>query len=348
MFAERRLLIALISICLAGACGGRTSHPPPLGVEQNDAGQDAPATDAGPGDAEPDAIPPPVLRPSCQSGAPGAGHDCGQDGAHDCCASSWVPGGTFNAFWDPGAFKKLRATVTGFKLDDFEVTVGRFRAFVDAYPASAPQPGAGANPHVPGSGWQAGWPLPATAAELRADVHSCILPSPTWTDEPGPNERRPINCVTWYELFAFCAWDHARLPTAVERNYAAVGGSEQRFYPWSAPPGSTAIDPADAVYSNDFQHPDYTLPEPVGSRPAGVGRWGQYDLGGNVGDWELDQVLPEFPCTDCAGLAAGTLARSYAGGGWDLGPDMAEAWYHAEESPELHYPNVGGRCVVVE
>ncbi len=48
----------------------------------------------------------------------------------------------------------------------------------------------------------------------------------------GSNENQPINCVTWYEAFAFCISDGGYLPTAAEWNYAAAGGSDQRAYPF--------------------------------------------------------------------------------------------------------------------
>lgn len=39
-----------------------------------------------------------------------------------------------------------------------------------------------------------------SALELRATVQS-------WTEVPGSNESLPINCITWLEAMAFCAWD---------------------------------------------------------------------------------------------------------------------------------------------
>jgi formylglycine-generating enzyme required for sulfatase activity len=44
------------------------------------------------------------------------------------------------------------AFVASYHLDTYEVTVGRFRRYVEAF-SSAPAPGSGANPQIPGSGW---------------------------------------------------------------------------------------------------------------------------------------------------------------------------------------------------
>ena len=65
--------------------------------------------------------------------------------AQSCCASPMVEGGTYNRLNDP----KWPATVSSFQLDAFQVTVGRLRAFVEAYPGAKPKPGAGAHPKLP-------------------------------------------------------------------------------------------------------------------------------------------------------------------------------------------------------
>src|SRR5262245_38903968 len=62
---------------------------------------------------------------------------CGPTGTSSCCGSPLVPGGMFyrsfdvapdNAFTD----KTNPATVSDFRFDTYEVTVGRFRQFVNA------------------------------------------------------------------------------------------------------------------------------------------------------------------------------------------------------------------------
>jgi hypothetical protein len=88
-------------------------------------------------------------RASCLGGGIGAGNDCGLE-AVSCCAVLAVPGGTFNRSNDGN----YPATLSSFGLDRFEVTVGRFRAFVSAgmgTQASPPLPGSGAHPRIAGS-----------------------------------------------------------------------------------------------------------------------------------------------------------------------------------------------------
>lgn len=242
-------------------------------------------------------------RASCRDATPGADVRCAVSQDVDCCGWSDIPGGTFDRLNDPA----LPATVSSFKLDLFEATVGRFRAFVDAYPGSRPKPGDGAHSRIPNSGWKAEWDaaLPATRDDLVASLHVGIFDRPCvmWTDEPGPNENAPMGCLNWYEAFAFCAWDHGRLPTLAEWEYAAAGGAEQRVNPWGAAPYGSER----AVYDNPPNGPLI----PVGSKPDGRAKWGQYDLGGSRNELILDftselggitlRDLP-VPCNDCADL----------------------------------------------
>jgi formylglycine-generating enzyme required for sulfatase activity len=135
----------------------------------------------------------------------------------------------------------------------------------------------------------------------------------TWTDTAGSNESKPVNCLDWYTAFAFCAWDGGWLPTEAEWNYAAAGGSEQRYYPWSSPPTSTTIDASYAVYASLGVE---TGAQNVGSKsPKDDGKWGQSDLAGNVGEWMLDWYADTYPmpCENCADLAA-TFTRVDRGG----------------------------------
>ena len=54
--------------------------------------------------------------------------------------------------------------------------------------------------------------------------------------------------MNWFESYAFCIWDGGFLASEAEWNYAAAGGSEQRYYPWSSPATSTTIDGTYAVF----------------------------------------------------------------------------------------------------
>jgi formylglycine-generating enzyme len=261
--------------------------------------------------------------------------NCGASSNADCCASIAVPGGTFNR----NQSAAYPAIVSDFKLDKFEVTVTRFREFVDHYPASRPAANDGAHPLIQGSGWNSTWDaqLPATRQALVDAVRTdsaCRAPGiVTFTETPGPNETRPINCVSWYEAFAYCAWAGRRLPTYAERNYAHAGGDLQRHFPWSNPPTATAIDATHANYNRNACGSLCSIASilTVGSLPAGDGRWGHSDLGGNVAEHVLDLAgsLPQ-PCIDCAAIGSpGTTATrvvfggEYSSAGYQLASDNA-------------------------
>lgn len=276
---------------------------------------------------------------SCQ-GLPAT---CG--GARSCCTSNSVAGGTFNRSND-GTYP---ATVTTFKLDVFEVTVGRFRTFVNAgkgTQASPPAAGAGAHPTVAASGWNATWnaSLPATTAALKTAL-ACDAAYPAWTDAAGANETRAMNCLSWFEAFAFCAWDGARLPTEAEWNYAAAGGSEQRIHAWGA-----TIDQTKAAYDCGGAGPGnctFANLKPVGSfSPQGDGKWGQADLTGNVWEYTLDYSAVPYrllACADCADLQP-AMYRTFRGGSFANDRDYQGTAVRLERSPGIADYDVGVRC----
>ncbi|WP_234023812.1 formylglycine-generating enzyme family protein [Sorangium cellulosum] len=266
---------------------------------------------------------------------------CGPDGDESCCAGAPVPAGSFDRENDSA----YPATVSAFVLDRFEVTVGRFRKFVEAYPGSRPAAGAGQHPKLEESGWPAGWNdiLPDNAEELKESL-KCAPDRQTWTDEAGSNELLPINCVSWYEAFAFCAWDGGRLPTETEWNYAAAGGDEQRIYPWS----SEEPDASHAVYGCTG-HGDRMCTfddiQPVGSRSTkGDGRWKHADLSGSMWEWVLDRYADHTnPCRDCANMDE-TTAPVVRGGGWGAEATDLRSYTRYEADPLVHEQGIGFRC----
>lgn len=282
--------------------------------------------------------------PSCQSLA----ETCGPLHNESCCTVTELPGGTYNR----GNDMNYPATVSAFQLDRFEITVGRFRKFVEAYPASKPPENAGKHPLIDGSGWKAEWDmeLPADQAALLPAL-KCDPMFHTWTDGAGANENLPMNCITWFEAFAFCAWDGGRLPTEAEWNYAAAGGNEQRYYPWSNPPESSSIDTTYAVYGclSDGSVLGECAPTDilrVGLKsPKGDARWGQADLSGGVLEWNLD-FSHETYCTDCKNWVDLRDAphRVLRGRSWGSSAESLTTFDRDKDLPTNRIPWSGARC----
>jgi formylglycine-generating enzyme required for sulfatase activity len=289
--------------------------------------------------------------------------NCGINGNDNCCASPIVPGDRYFRGYDLAGDSRsgtldYPATVSDFRLDKYEVTVGRFRAFVNAgmgTQLNPPSAGAGAHAYITGSGWDATWnaKLAATTEALVARV-KCDAAFQTWTDGLGSNENRPANCILWYEAMAFCIWDGGYLPTEAESNYAAVGGNLQRAYPWSNPPGSLFIDGAHASYEVGTDCIGDEMPGcnimdlvEVGTKPAGDGRWGQADLAGNVFEWNLDWLgaYPN-PCTDCANLTMTDDIRIVRGGDFHNPDFMARPAFRSviDLTSTTRISSVGVRC----
>ena len=235
---------------------------------------------------------------------------CGPLANEDCCTLRPVPATMFLRY-DNALYP---ATISGYSMDRFEVTVGRFRAFVEAgkgVQTSPPATGSGANPkNTLDQGWQSLWTtqlLPTTAA-LRTDLMARHSDSSTWTEAPGANENLPMAQVSWAEAQAFCIWNGGRLPTEAEWELAAVGGMEQREFPFPHAADCTLKDPGNPSNCCNYMNSGCGQLLPVGSKPTGDGRWGHADLGGNVAEWAIDArsagnaPAPPVPCYDCSNL----------------------------------------------
>jgi formylglycine-generating enzyme required for sulfatase activity len=238
------------------------------------------------------------------------------------------------------------ATVSGFSLDKYEVTIGRFRQFVAAYDnwraAGNPRVGDGVNPHNPATGWDNGWgsSLPADSATMMASMRSPPYYNKNWTDNPADYDAYPVSTMTWYEAFAFCIWDGGRLPTEAEWEYAAAGGNLNRLFPCSCD--------LDEDYCRLFSPEFATQPNPlqVGSSPKGAGYWGHLDLAGSVWEFVFDYFAPytQAECIDCA-TATGGYRIARGGGFGSSEPSFRAAhrrnFYYV---PEDRQSDLGFRC----
>jgi formylglycine-generating enzyme required for sulfatase activity len=258
-------------------------------------------------------------------------------------------------------------TVSSFRFDEFEVTVGRFRAFVKALGAGiptwtassgalSPPVGAGKHTHLNNanglrdshtgayeSGWQSTWPaMPTSSTTWGTSLGSCTSTFDTWN---APDDALPISCVNWYEAYAFCIWDGGFLPSVSEFNYAYIGGATNEWmYPW----GTAAPTILLAVYKPGFTGAGaYNGIAPVGSLPNGKALWGQLDLAGNLWEWVLDAADPPSTtqsCSDCADTNGAQGSRIIRGGDFDDSVLSLSAFDTTSDGPTNAFGNYGFRC----
>jgi sulfatase modifying factor 1 len=363
------------ALALTRGCGGKTLDrsvpPPPSTTAIPSAPHEASKAGAPPvgGEGASDGSSSPAPASSSMSGAASSGEnsdpqsagcqvggngltDCGPN-RESCCTSLEVPAGTFfRSFNPPGSDGGVAlgadggptgeadpASVSAFRLDKYEVTVGRFRQFVTAWNGGhgwVPAAGSGKHTHLNGGLGLANSASPGTYEPgWIASDDSSITPTDenldcgeqTWTPSAEGRDAFPINCVNWWEAYAFCIFDGGFLPTEAEWEYAAAGGSQQREYPWGSDyPGidigygnyldSYATATSTSLIEFKGPAPGDGILAPVGTATLGAGAWGQVDLTGNVSEWNLDRYAAYFdPCVDCANLTAGSN-RVSRGGYW--------------------------------
>ncbi len=314
-----------------------------------------------------------AIPPSCAPGGPGM-TSCGPggNGTESCCTSLEVAGGTYNrTYTNNGTGPTAEAdpaSVGSFRLDKYLVTVGRFRQFVSAWNAGwTPLTGSGKHTHLhsgqglanAGGGYETGWVtadnpnVAPTTANLECGTPDSTTVFFTWTVEANTQESLPINCVNWYEAYAFCIWDGGFLPSEAEWEYAAAGGAQEREYPWGlAGPGTGnryaiySDGVGDCYYPSDVPCVGVSNIAPVGTPSAGAGLWGQLDMAGELDEWNLDWWASYVaPCIDCAFLTLGASSfRVLRGGMYDDFVFHLIPPYRDYDDPTSHQTRIGFRC----
>jgi formylglycine-generating enzyme len=322
---------------------------------------------------------------SCQVAGPGL-TNCGPL-SESCCTSLLVDGGTFyrtytGGYGDAGPTDLADpATISTLRVDKYDVTVGRYRQFVNYLTSSvgAPPPdGSGKHSHLnggqglasssdAGAPYETGWDAtnwddfiqtgPAAVDSWNQSLSDCAtraLPSSTWTPAPGSQENLPIGCLTWFEAEAFCIWDGGFLPSDAEWEYVAAGGSQQLEFPWGwTPPGQ---GDQYEIYNCFYPSGDastcavgeLTNIAPVGSAPLGASYWGHLDMAGELMQWTADiwDNIETFvsPCKDCAYLPSLNTSRFRILRGSDYRGSAGSSADRSWEPGNGRIPDAGFRC----
>ena len=324
---------------------------------------------------------------SCQGVGDDAGlTNCGASN-ESCCSSLEVPGGSYYRTYVNGGTgpsgEADPASVSGFRLDKYQVTVGRFRQFVEAWNGGAgytPPAGSGIHAHLNGgqglvnsasdagvtyeTGWNTTWSscIAPTDSNLLDCGGSSANVQATWTDPASTQENLPINCVSWFEAYAFCIWDGGFLATDAEWGYAAAGGGGsggQREFPWGSTVPGTACPGSGCEYANyNCDYPSgsgtcvgNTNIAPVGTATLGAGLWGQLDMAGGLWQRTMDSYAATYadPCTDCAYLATAPTCTAGAtgvirGGSFQSSASLLLPTIRHSNVPWARVANIGFRC----
>lgn len=234
----------------------------------------------------------------------------------------FIPGGTFlmgadNKQASKDEYPKHKVSVSGFWMDETEVTNAQFAVFVKAtgyvttaekdvdwdeikkqVPAGTPKPSAEA--------------LKAASLVFKPTNRKVDLQDfgawwdwkqgANWKHPQGPQsnikgkENYPVVHICWDDAIAYCKWAGKRLPTEAEYEYAARGGLQNKLYPW----GDAALDlnkpqcnywQGDFPVTNDLKD-KYYFSAPVKSfNPNG---YGLYDIAGNVWEWCSDLYNADY------------------------------------------------------
>jgi eukaryotic-like serine/threonine-protein kinase len=224
-----------------------------------------------------------------------------------------------------------------FWIDQAEVTVAQFRAFVldSGYLTTAEKQG-WAYARVEGSGeWQkvagAGWQHPSGPGSSAGDTH-------------------PVVQVSWFDAAAYCAWAGAGLPTEAQWEKAARG-TDARIYPWGNEFDGARVNYCDASCAGgDLAFDDgYATTAPVGSYPAGAGPYGALDMAGNVWEWTAERYDAGYydrsPSENPTGPPTG-YSRVLRGGSWNHDRSGMRTACRLESPPASTVDNFGFRCAM--
>jgi formylglycine-generating enzyme len=229
----------------------------------------------------------------------------------------WIPGGEFSmGSDDPNSYEHERPVhnvkISGFWMDETEVTNEQFKKFVDAtgYITIAER-----NPD-----WNelkkqlpAGTPKPpdsllvAGSLKFTPPDHPVMLndysqwwswtPGANWQTPEGPGStikgimNHPVVHISHDDAVAYCTWAGKRLPTEAEWEFASRDNSSPTSFDFSndiAPKGKFVANVFQGSFpNNNLVEDGFVATAPVKSFPPNS--FGLYDMIGNV--WELTSDL---------------------------------------------------------
>ncbi|MEM7681949.1 MAG: formylglycine-generating enzyme family protein [Planctomycetota bacterium] len=264
----------------------------------------------------------------------------------------WVPPGAFTlGTSDPRSFPNERPArpvrVEGFWIDAKPVTNAQFRAFVEAtgYVTTAERPVDWEElkrqvppgvPKPPDEMLQPGSlvfvaPPPGARVDLRDLSQWWVWTTgASWRAPTGPGsdldglDDHPVVHVCFDDAEAYAKWAGKRLPTEVEWEYAARGGSHGTRYHWGDEFKQDGRYMAN-TFTGDFPTRNdaadgYVATAPAGSFPPNG--FGLYDMAGNVWNWTASRYTDNH----ASAPRPIELRRVTKGGSFLCHPDYCESY----------------------
>ena len=210
-----------------------------------------------------------------------------------------------------------KVKLTGFWMDEKEVTNAQFQQFVEAtgYVTTAEKAIDWEELKAmvpPGTEKPADSLLAASSLVFHCPAHVVSLQDPSqwwtmvkganWRHPQGPNsslagkEDYPVVQVSWEDANAYAEWAGKRLPTEAEWEYAARGGRKNESFTW----GTEAVEagkPKANTWQGNFPNHNTVWDGYPGLAPVGSfhkNGFGLYDMAGNVWEWCSDWYAADY------------------------------------------------------
>jgi serine/threonine-protein kinase len=231
--------------------------------------------------------------------------------------------------WAQDSFPQHLVTLSGFRIEQTEVTYEQYVAFLNWM---------GPNSHATGCEGQ-----PCLATRSESETSSVTFDSANYA-VPSVINRFPVIEVTWYGAKAYCETLGRRLPTEAEWEYAAKG-LNGTVYPW----GDT-WDAANAWTSRSAPDDgEEGGPIAVDSFPLGRSWTGALNMAGNVAEWVSDWYGEGYyfeasaAGPDPVGPPLGD-EKVVRGGSWPDVPFFARTVHRQSQRPGDPTAWIGFRC----
>lgn len=231
----------------------------------------------------------------------------------------WIPDGTFTMGSDshyPEERPTHQVAVTGFWMDQYQVTNREYERFVNAtgyqtvaerVPEPSLYPGAPPEALVPGS-------IMFRKPKGRVNLNNYFNwwkfeAGITWRTPQGNGSsarklrKHPVVHVAYEDAVAYAEWAGKELPSEAQWEFAARGGIDGAAYVWGedfAPQGKMMANTWQGEFPwQNLKTDGFDWTAPVGSYPANG--YGLYDMAGNVWEWTSDWFRPqhEKPIKSC-------------------------------------------------